>query len=798
MSFLDSTTFRPGSLTDRSELFVGFARAAILWERAWTALWPASGIVGGYIAAALIGVLGLFSPALRLLLLFGVLAGTTLAVYRSFRDFKLPRWDEGARRVERDSALTHRPISEKDDRLLVGAGHAQAETLWRAHLKRRLSQFIRLRVALPTSGLPARDPHALRYFVLLAVIAGLVISGKDWAHRLSVAFVPVEGQAAASSQLDAWINPPAYTGVPPIYLQRTTDATVAVPAGSDLVLRVHAAETLPILSMYPRPDSALPQFQGESSEYGASAKLAADTDVSVRAQGALLGRWHIKVVPDNPPLIAFAEPPGATERGAVKFAFTAGDDYGVVSVRALIRPVSSRSHAVLAVDLPLSAPSAKTIKDTAYRDLTGEPFAGLQVDITLEAKDGAGQVGVSKPARFWLPARVFTNPLARALIEQRQNLAIGEPNARERTARTLDALTIAPEHFFANQRATYLGIRAAYWSLESASRAGDIAQVQAMLWQIAVALEDGGVLTAAEQLRQLQQLLSEALAQGAPQGVIQSLLDRYRQALARYLQSLAQNGSKSNGPLPPNAKVLHAEDLMALLRAIEQMAQTGARGQAAQALSLLQGLLENLHVGAGAEGQGGPQSNALSGAIHGLSNLLGRQRQLLDKSLRQSQGAGDPKDGGGKGLSKQQQSLHQDLNKVIQGLGAQGISKPDALGEAGRQMGDAESQLGANQFDNAGQAQKNALDALRQAAGQLARELLKRGGEGQEGDQGDEDPLGRAAGTKGGIGGADVKIPDQSDLARARSILEELRKRASEQGRPKDELDYIDRLLKEF
>ncbi len=43
-----------------------------------------------------------------------------------------------------------------------------------------------------------------------------------------------------------------------------------------------------------------------------------------------------------------------------------------------------------------------------------------------------------------------------------------------------------------------------------------------------------------------------------------------------------------------------------------------------------------------------------------------------------------------------------------------------------------------------------------------------------------------------------MKIPDQSELARARSILEELRKRASDQGRPKQELDYIDRLLREF
>jgi len=35
-------------------------------------------------------------------------------------------------------------------------------------------------------------------------------------------------------------------------------------------------------------------------------------------------------------------------------------------------------------------------------------------------------------------------------------------------------------------------------------------------------------------------------------------------------------------------------------------------------------------------------------------------------------------------------------------------------------------------------------------------------------------------------------------LQRARAILEELRKRAAQPGRPKEELDYIDRLLRQF
>ena len=69
--------------------------------------------------------------------------------------------------------------------------------------------------------------------------------------------------------------------------------------------------------------------------------------------------------------------------------------------------------------------------------------------------------------------------------------------------------------------------------------------------------------------------------------------------------------------------------------------------------------------------------------------------------------------------------------------------------------------------------------------------------EGMNGSQG-EDPLGRQSGAKGSNFGSGVKVPMESDLQRAREILQELRKRAADRNRPKEELDYIDRLLKLF
>ena len=64
------------------------------------------------------------------------------------------------------------------------------------------------------------------------------------------------------------------------------------------------------------------------------------------------------------------------------------------------------------------------------------------------------------------------------------------------------------------------------------------------------------------------------------------------------------------------------------------------------------------------------------------------------------------------------------------------------------------------------------------------------------GDQ--TDPLGRPLTSNGTSNSDSVKLPDELDLQRARQILQELRKRAAELGRPEQELEYLERLLRRF
>ena len=64
--------------------------------------------------------------------------------------------------------------------------------------------------------------------------------------------------------------------------------------------------------------------------------------------------------------------------------------------------------------------------------------------------------------------------------------------------------------------------------------------------------------------------------------------------------------------------------------------------------------------------------------------------------------------------------------------------------------------------------------------------------------QQDTDPLGRPLRGRDYGDDTTVKVPGEIDVQRARRILEELRQRFADPARPQLELDYIERLLKDF
>jgi uncharacterized protein (TIGR02302 family) len=270
--------------------------------------------------------------------------------------------------------------------------------------------------------------------------------------------------------------------------------------------------------------------------------------------------------------------------------------------------------------------------------------------------------------------------------------------------------------------------------------------------------------------------------------------------------------------------MLSQQDLKSMLDRLENLARSGNKDAARRLLEELQSMLENLQMARPGASGGDDGDDDMMSALDELGDVIRKQQQLRDKTFRQGQDMRRDRQRGqqpGQGdqmgdLRQDQQGLKDRLNKLLEQLRQHGMGQPGQqgegnemgqLGEAGEAMGQAEGQLGEGDAESAVDSQGRALDAMRKGAQGLAQSMQQQGmgpgpngrpGRGQARAQQDTDPLGRPM--RGRDYGDDltVKVPGEIDAQRARRILEELRKRFGESFRPQLELDYIERLLKDF
>ncbi|MDA1133243.1 MAG: DUF4175 family protein, partial [Proteobacteria bacterium] len=668
--------------------------------------------------------------------------------------------------------------------------------------------------AWPRAGLAARDPRGVRAALALVLLVGFVSAGGDWRARFTYAFTPdLRGGARLAPELAAWIAPPAYTAVPPIFLTpapgqdpeafvppAAPGETIRVPAGAEFFARVHGGRGLPQLSG--ASPTALDFTQVDSANFQITAVLQSTSDVRVSQGRATLGDWIIEVVPDRAPEIAHANPVVVTQRMALEVQYAATDDYGLAAVRLRIRRTDTGAEEVFEIPLPVLHPRDSAA--TRAFDLTPHPWAGLPVALILEAEDGVGQTGAAAPVRIRLPEREFTNPIARAIIEQRRNL-VTDPARRNDVRDALDVIADLNAAEIGDY-GTYLLLRSSVARLRFDPAETAIAEVVDQLWTTALALEDGALGISERALRDAQQALQDALARDAPDEEIERLIEELRNAMQEYLQALAERARDNPpeaGEPPGQTPTLSARDLMEMLDRALDLNRLGARDAAQQLLSELQQMMENLRAGAPQQGQGMAEKT-----LQELNEMMQQQQQLRDQTFQQEQrGAfGDQAQLPDAG---QQRSLGQRLQEMMEGVGEMMGQVPGAFGEAAEAMENAARALQQGEAGQALEQQTQALDQLRQGASQMIQQMMEqmlgqdpgdRPGRrlGEDNPEPATDPLGRPMSGRGADIGNRVRIPDIGDLQRAREILDELFRRAGERSRPILELDYLERLLRRF
>ncbi|MBV8392620.1 MAG: TIGR02302 family protein [Alphaproteobacteria bacterium] len=834
---------------------IGLARAALAWESLWPRLMPLGALLVLFVAAAHFDLFGGLDPWVHT----GILAALALVFvglgWWQFRGFRWPSREASIRRLEIDSGVPHRPLVAVQDQLAAGATDPMASALWQAHRRREAERLAALRNKAARPGLARIDTWALRLVPVLALIVAMVFAGGWRSDRMAAAVTPAF-PPPPPVVANLWIAPPAYTGKPPIYLDMAEhDKVLRVPVGSKLAGFVddvrgrHAPELV--------VDGKPTGFKTvEKGKYQIETVIMGGKELSLQARGDEQAHWKLHVIPDLAPTVEFSKPI-SVEKWSTRVDYIAGDDFGITGLQLQIRLDGSVLGAdmlaetdepeVLRIDLPIGG-APKKVTDNFVRDLTSHPWAGLKVRVMLFATDALNQKGRSSVESFLLPERVFNDPTARALIVLRKQLTRDPKASRLDVADGMRMIGNQPDSY-RKDPVVQLGLRVGAARLSQDGSKPVIVDTQKLLWDMALRLEEGATSDAQRQLEQARQNLRDAIQRQAGDEEIERLIQQLYDAMDKWQKDLAdkmQDPEERRKMMEEAEKadpnnMITGDDLQKMLDKIREMAKNGQREEAKRLLDELRKMMQNAtpmlanpnqqqrgRQQQGQQGQGNQQGREM---MNQLDRLARRQNQLLgetEREGRQQQGrqgqqgqqgqqrgqqpGENPGDQGqgqwGEQQRNNQQNLRNQLGDYMRKLDENGMPMPESLGRAERSMREAEDALRRGDQREASRAQRRALDNLQQGLGDLAEQMRQRGpGNGQdqaeiedrEKHSEDRDPLGRSDGNYGdSVDSGQDKVPLELDRQKSREILDELRRRAGEMQRPKEELDYIDRLLKTY
>ncbi|WP_455480204.1 TIGR02302 family protein [Bartonella sp. B23] len=783
------------------------------FERIWPRLLPLFLILSLFCSLSWFGIFGILGYWPHLLLLGLMLFSVAGSLFFLIR-FRFPTTKEVDQRLERVNGLKNQPLSVQTDRLYSENDEDFSAFVWREHQRRMAKQLYHLKTGFAYPNSAAYDPLALRTLCVLLFVCAFGFSFGSLGGRLTDAFDLRPMIDETSMRIDAWVTPPSYTGVAPLYLTKGDKTQFEVPEGSDVVVRVVNSAGVTVKAK--SEEDAKEILFSKKSENAAlndqivhfETRLEHSIDLVVSSRHKK-HQWHLKVIKDQHPTIRWLEKPGRILTGSLELQYELDDDYGVAKAFVEIEPFFNRpksaSSLYKAPEITLLLPRGGRGKMRTVQDVSNHPWAGLEAKITLVAEDAAGQKGRSKTFVMTLPQRVFSNPVARAVGELRRILVLN-PLARDRVLDMLSALLVRPKEGL-KSFTHFLVLQSAWTRLSMAETEDDLRAVIDYLWQIALGIEGSQLESVQKDLKQAQAALRDALRYGAPTAEIERLMADLRQAMDDYIHALAENAQDKSYPHKSNLShpSLSENTLQQKLNLIEEMAKMGSSLAAEQLLAEVEQTLDHLQVQKGSNGgeQNQSKSAQMKEKMDHLGDLIRRQQEILNEThqLEKQQQLGEiVPEKQRKSLKKRQADLQSELSTLGKELSAQGFGSSDVFKKAEEKMNNAEDALDQGNHQTSIQNQSDALESLRlgaQSVLEKMRKALKENGESKNAVRGPEDPLGRSLSSKTDQEGqGDTALPQKNDQMRARQILDEIRKRLGREHIPEAEKNYLERLLR--
>jgi uncharacterized protein (TIGR02302 family) len=382
--------------------------------------------------------------------------------------------------------------------------------------------------------------------------------------------------------------------------------------------------------------------------------------------------------------------------------------------------------------------------------------------------------------------------------------------------------------------------------LRRARSDADLLAVSEFLWEMALHIEQGDAPQAERDLRAAQKALREALSRGASPEEIQRLTQQLQKALDAFLAELQKNSAqqaRSGESETGDSRTVTPKDLKSMLDQLSEAAKNGDKEAAMELLDRMQDMLENLRSAERSRDSGQTARNRK--AMRDIDKLMREQQKLRDDTFAHQRGepsdsdSPPPQNGAdektqqqGKGrqgpsparpgprggqtgaengdsagnqndtsqqrqLDHRQKQLRDQLESLQQRAAPPDGEAPKGLGEADEAMKQAEQALRKGNDDDAMEAQGRALEGLRKGASEMSAQARQGSPGDNEGQPDEKDGGMRGQNGEGPFGQASRRNNvDATAAQKARKVLEELRRRLSDPSRARDELDYLERLIR--
>lgn len=604
------------------------------------AFWP---LLCFFCVAFSLIILGSYTHVPTWLFQTGFYALTALFVWKGYTRFSKPEHKDVQKKITQANKLSLNPYIVLADRPSTRLTAAQKK-LWIRN--RRYAILIKRRIwpAWPAPGLAAADRYGLRFMAISVLFIAVLVTKDVKNTDFKTAFIPETPQVLKVTPkiAELWFTPPEYTGLAPLYVTKENQGFLEVPRGSVLTARINKGWLTPHISTTTgRKKFTRNPDGGYTLEYNIQ-----DGDKVITLKSGLIPHLKMKtnVVADMPPILSIVEGPTISEENRVHLRYASQDDFGLKTISLKISPDRMIARRIgnpepYVQDFALNA--QKFIDQTLNLDLTDHDFAGLPVELLIEATDSFDQITRTDIIPVILPELEFTHPVARQLAAIRKEILwSADLDGLKIFANTIERILSHPESF-RNDTTVLLGLNSAMYRMRFTQNLDPktVSELRALLWSLALHIEGGSLRVATDNLKDALSQLAQALENPSlSEKDIQPLQEQLEQAMSEYLNSLlgeltAQLQEQGADFQIPDELKQHLQNNLNTNEFMQEMMdalQNGSREDLADALRQMEQMVDQLK-----NQKFQPMSKETQQYLEELSKLrevIREQEELLDKT----------------------------------------------------------------------------------------------------------------------------------------------------------------------